>query len=361
MEPIELTLKPTPIQKLQTLSRRYGCEIYLKRDDLLGVGFGGNKLRKLEYLLAEARSRQAKVIVTSGSLQTNHGMLTALTASKMGMRCLLFLLIEESGEEKTLSGNLLLDDYSGCRVEFVDVAHIMEDSGLTVSEKDRLVQEALDFHMETKIAEYVKEEGLSQTDVYVIRSAGSSPLGILGYVDCVREIREQCSLEFDAVFCGSGSGGTYAGILLGAELYLPGTAVIGVAIEEMNPGKPEFIRDLIVQAAELLSCSEAAAGIGRERIQILHDSVNLGYAVPDPETMAVIEEVARCEGVFLDPIYSGKVMNSVLKYVKSQRIREGAKILVLHSGGGAGLFNRNMIEYRNRKSEVIDRWNHDTD
>ena len=140
----EFLLTPTPIQKLEQFSKELGCQIYVKRDDLLGVGFGGNKLRKLEYLLGDAESKNAKLIVTSGSLQTNHGMLTALSATKMGFHCLLFLLIEESDAQSVLSGNVLLDDYIGCDLEFVDVSEIMESEILSVSEKDDKVSEILE-------------------------------------------------------------------------------------------------------------------------------------------------------------------------------------------------------------------------
>ena len=215
---MNLTLKPTPIQRLNRISKEYGCNIFIKRDDLLGVGFGGNKLRKLEYILADAQKKKAKVIVASGSLQTNHGMLTALSASKTGMQCVLFLLIEESDEEQYLSGNLLLDDYIGCEIVFVDVADIMEDPELTVSEKDRRSQEVLDEAVSRKMTVYMKEHQYTEKDVYYVRSAGSTPVGICGYVDCVKEIAEQTQLKFKYIFSGNGSGGTYGGTLLGTKL-----------------------------------------------------------------------------------------------------------------------------------------------
>lgn len=357
LERIDFTLKPTPIQRLDRISEEYACNIYMKRDDLLGIGFGGNKLRKLEYILADAKRKQAKVIVTSGSLQTNHGMLTALAASKENLECMLFLLIEESGEAKELSGNLLLDDYIGCTVEFVDVSHIMENPKLSVSEKDLQSQEILDRCMEEKMEAYKEVHHYQEKDFYVIRSAGSTPAGICGYVNCVKEITEQTGLEFDYIYCGNGSGGTYGGTLLGAKLYMPKAVVTGVGIEEMNPKKPQFILDLISKTTELMECENP---VQSSDIRILQNSVNAGYAIPDRETMKVIEKLARMEGIFLDPVYSAKIVNGALKDIKEQNLGSDANVLILHSGGTPGLYNHNMIAYRNSESQIIDRWKHDT-
>lgn len=354
---MNLTLKPTPIQRLNRISEEYGCNIFLKRDDLLGVGFGGNKLRKLEYILADAQKKKAKVIVASGSLQTNHGMLTALSASKTGMQCVLFLLIEESGEEQYLSGNLLLDDYIGCEIVFVDVADIMEDPELTVSEKDQRSQAVLDEAVSRKMTVYMKEHQYTEKDVYYVRSAGSTPVGICGYVDCVKEIAEQTQVKFKYIFSGNGSGGTYGGTLLGTKLYMPGTIAVGVGIEEMNPSKPQFILDLLAKTTDLLGCPNP---VGKEDIRILQNSVNLGYAIPDEETMHVIETIARYEGVFLDPVYSGKIVNGALKYIKDQKLHQDDNVLIIHSGGTPGIFNSNMVRYRNDRSQIIDRWKNDT-
>ncbi len=355
---IELAIKPTPIQRLKSFSHEYGCSIFVKRDDLLGVSFGGNKVRKLEYILADAKKKGAKLIAASGSLQTNHGLLTALCSARLGMKCLLFLLIEEKGTEKCLSGNLLLDDYAGGDTVFVDISDIMTDEALSVGEKDALSSEKLEMCMERALKEFQEREGISAAETYAISSAGSVPLGILGYVDCMKEIAEQSDTAFDYLFCGNGSGGTYGGMVLGGRLYQPGARVIGVGIEEMNPEKPAFIVERVNQAAELIGTGER---ISENDLTFLFNSVNRGYAVPDEETMRCIEDVARREGFFLDPVYSGKVMNGALKYIGDNLRDTGKNILILHSGGGPGLYNRNMIDYRSRSSKVLDRWKHDTD
>lgn len=354
---IDLTIKPTPIQKLKSFSDEYGCNIYVKRDDLLGIAFGGNKARKLEYILADAKKKEAKLIVTSGSLQTNHGLLTALGSARLGMRCLLFLLIEEKHAQKQLSGNLLLDDYAGCDTVFVDVAGIMEDGTLSVKEKDELVSRRLEDCMESTVKEYQEKEGIQEEETYYISSAGSVPLGILGYVNCVKEIAEQSEITYDHLFCGCGSGGTYGGLVLGSRLYQPQAKVTGIGIEEMNPGKPEFIVKRVNESAELIGTDMR---ISTEDLSFLFHSVNKGYAIPDDETMRCIECVVRREGFFLDPVYSGKVMNGALRYIKENLKGTGKNILILHSGGGPGLYNSNMVQYRERTSKVLKRWTYDT-
>lgn len=355
---IDLTIKPTPIQRLKSYSSQYGCNIFVKRDDLLGVAFGGNKARKLEYILADAKEKGAKLIVASGSLQTNHGLLTALCSARLGMRCLLFLMIEEKETGKCLSGNLLLDDYAGCDTVFVDVSDIMTDDELTVGEKDALSSERLNACMKESLREYQEREGIGEGETYTISSAGSVPLGILGYVDCMKEIAEQSGTPYDYLFCGNGSGGTYGGLVLGSRLYQPGLKVIGVGIEEMNPGKPAFIVERVNQAAKLIG---TGMRISEQDLSFVFNSVNNGYAVPDDETMKCIETVARREGFFLDPVYSGKVMNGALKYIEGNLKGTGKNVLILHSGGGPGLYNSNMVDYRSKTSKVLDRWMHDTD
>lgn len=355
---VELTIKPTPIQKLRSFSEEFGCNIFVKRDDLLGMGFGGNKARKLEYILADAKEKRAKLIVTSGSLQTNHGLLTALASARLKMRCLLFLLVEEKGMERGLSGNLLLDDYTGCDTVFVDVSDIMAEDALTVKEKDAASSERLNACMEKKLREYQEREGIEKAETYIISSAGSIPLGILGYVDCMKEIANQSEIRFDYLFCGNGSGGTYGGLVLGGMMYQPDLKVMGVAIEEMNPEKPAFIVERVNRAAELIGTE---IRISEKNLSFVFNSVNDGYAVPDNETMKCIENVARKEGFFLDPVYSGKVMNGALKYTDAYLRDTGKNILVLHSGGVPGLYNSNMVEFRSKSSRILDGWMHDTD
>lgn len=265
---INLGLKPTPIHKLENISMEYGCEIYIKRDDLIGVGLGGNKVRKLEYLLKDAKDRGAKVVYTNGALQTNHGMLTATCASKLGMKCLLFLKKDDKKEIEKLSGNLLLDEYIGCDVIFLDVSDISDSA-----EANAKFNKEIEKHIE----KYKIKYSLKDEEVYNIPFGGSTPLGILGYSECIKEIMEQ-DKGFEYIFSGNGSGGTYGGVFLGCKLYAPNTKAIGVNVMNMPQDKKTFIKGLIDEA---LNYYDGKVQIDESEMKLLSNSVNEGYAIPD--------------------------------------------------------------------------------
>ena len=337
---INLGLKPTPIHKLENISMEYGCEIYIKRDDLIGVGLGGNKVRKLEYLLKDAKDKGAKVVYTNGALQTNHGMLTATCASKLGMKCLLFLKKDDKKEIEKLSGNLLLDEYIGCDVIFLDVSNISDSN-----EANLKFNEEIEKHIE----EYKEKYSLKDEEVYNIPFGGSTPLGILGYSECIKEIMEQ-DKGFEYIFSGNGSGGTYGGVFLGCKLYAPNTKAIGVNVMNMPQDKTTFIKGLIDEA---LNYYDGKVQIDESEMKLLSNSVNEGYAIPDQETINFIKKMARTEGIFFDSVYSGKIFNGALKYIDENLKDSGKKILIIHSGGLPGLFNEPMIDFCSNRSDVL--------
>lgn len=337
---INLGLKPTPIHKLENISMEYGCEIYIKRDDLIGVGLGGNKVRKLEYLLKDAKDRGAKVVYTNGALQTNHGMLTATCASKLGMKCLLFLKKDDKKEIEKLSGNLLLDEYIGCDVFFIDVSNISDSN-----EANLKFNEEIEKHIE----EYKEKHSLKDEEVYNIPFGGSTPLGILGYSECIKEIMEQ-DKGFEYIFSGNGSGGTYGGVFLGCKLYAPNAKAIGVNVMHMPQDKKTFIKGLIDEA---LNYYDVKVEIDESEMKLLSNSINEGYAIPDQETINFIKKMVRTEGIFLDPVYSGKIFNGALKYIDENLKGSGKKILIIHSGGLPGLFNEPMIDFCSNRSDVL--------
>lgn len=337
---INLGLKPTPIHKLENISMEYGCEIYIKRDDLIGVGLGGNKVRKLEYLLKDAKDKGAKVVYTNGALQTNHGMLTATCASKLGMKCLLFLKKDDKKEIEKLSGNLLLDEYIGCDVIFLDVSNISDSN-----EANLKFNEEIEKHIE----EYKIKYSLKDEEIYNIPFGGSTPLGILGYSECIKEIMEQ-DKGFEYIFSGNGSGGTYGGVFLGCKLYAPNAKAIGVNVMDMPPDKTTFIKGLIDEA---LNYYDVKVEIDESEMKLLSNSINEGYAIPDQETINFIKKMARTEGIFLDPVYSGKIFNGALKYIDENLKGSGKKILIIHSGGLPGLFNEPMIDFCSNSSDVL--------
>ena len=302
---ISIGVFPTPVQKLDNVSRLLGTQVYVKRDDLTGLGLGGNKVRKLEYLLADAKAQGAEVVFTTGGAQSNHAMLTAAAARKLGMTPI--LILKKRGVTAR-QGNQLLEHLMGVDVRFMDT----DDYADIYAEMDR-VGKALG------------------RPYYKIPCGGSNALGTLGYVDCAREIRDQ-GLHFDHLICAEGSGGTMAGLALGAKLYLPGTRVTGMMVDS-DPFEEITVR-LMREAAALL---DADVQVSAEDFD-LRDLCGPGYAIPSQEGNAAVAMMAENEGLFLDPVYTGKAFAGLIAMAKEGAFRPTDRVLFLHSGGAGGLF-----------------------
>lgn len=302
---VSLGIFPTPVHRLDNISRALGVEIYIKRDDMTGLGLGGNKVRKLEYLLADAKAQCAKVVFTTGGAQSNHAMLTAAACRKLGMTPI--LILKKRGVTAR-QGNQLLEQLMGVDVRLMDT-----DSYADIyAEMDRVGREI----------------GLPY---YKIPCGGSNALGTLGYVDCVREIRDQ-GMRFDHIICAEGSGGTMAGLALGAKLYMPAARVTGMMVDS-DPFE-QITVDLMREAAALLGADVA---VSAEDFQ-LRDMCGPGYAIPSEEGNAAVSLMAREEGIFLDPVYTGKAFAGLVTMAKEGAFRLSDNVLFLHSGGAGGLF-----------------------
>lgn len=302
---ISIGVFPTPVQKLDNVSRLLGTQVYVKRDDLTGLGLGGNKVRKLEYLLADAKAQGAEVVFTTGGAQSNHAMLTAAAARKLGMTPI--LILKKRGVTAR-QGNQLLEHLMGVDVRFMDT----DDYADIYAEMDR-VGKALG------------------RPYYKIPCGGSNALGTLGYVDCAREIRDQ-GLHFDHLICAEGSGGTMAGLALGAKLYLPGTRVTGMMVDS-DPFEEITVR-LMREAAALLG---ADVQVSAEDFD-LRDLCGPGYAIPSQEGNAAVAMMAENEGLFLDPVYTGKAFAGLIAMAREGAFKPTDHVLFLHSGGAGGLF-----------------------
>ena len=302
---VSLGVFPTPIQKLENISKKLGTNVYIKRDDLTGLGLGGNKVRKLEFLLADARQKGAQVVFTTGGAQSNHAMLTAAAACRLGMKPI--LILKKRGVTERL-GNQLLESLMGTEVHFMDT----DDYADIYAEMDRMGQSL----------------GLPY---YKIPCGGSNALGALGYVDCAREIGEQ-GVHFDHLVCAEGSGGTMAGLALGAKLFLPGTKVHGMMVD--TDPFDQITPALMRETAALL---EADVEIGPEDYH-LADLCGPGYAVPSREGNEAISLMAKEEGLFLDPVYTGKAFAGLVKMAEEGAFRKTDSVLFLHSGGAGGIF-----------------------
>ena len=290
---------PTPMHRLDNMSRVLGRNIYIKRDDMTGVSTGGNKVRKLEYLLYDAKEKGADYVLTTGGAQSNHAMLTAACCNKIGIKAI--LVLKQRGVQGRV-GNLLINELLGADVRFVDTDSYDD----VYKEMDR-------------IADELRAAGHNP---YLVPVGGSVPLGTVGYVDCAREIFAEAleqDIKINHIVSTAGSGGTLAGLVLGAMLYGDGCKVTGVAVCD-DPFE-EITAELVNGAAEILG---ADVHVEPKDIDILR-YYGAGYAQPSKEGLEAITLMAQQEGLILDPVYTGK-------------IGENETVLFLHSGGTASLF-----------------------
>ncbi len=314
---IELAQLPTPLYKLQNISTDLKRSIYIKRDDMTGVGLGGNKVRKLEYLLADAKNKGADTVITTGGAQSNHAMLTAACALKLNMKPYLVLKGRGVCEKK---GNLLLNELMGVDVRLID------------SDSYRDVYAAMDA-LEAELKDLGKIP-------YCIPVGGSVPLGALGYARAMLESFLQMKalgISPDRVVCATGSGGMHAGSVVGAKLYgeklfNKNVQVTGIAVSD-EPFS-EIVLELARKAAELIN----------ENIVIMPNDVQVfdytgeGYAIKSEQGEKAIRLMASREGLFLDPVYTGKAFGGLMDLIQKGVIGEKENVLFVYSGGAGGLF-----------------------
>lgn len=302
---VPLATLPTPIQKLENISRILGTNVWIKRDDMTGIGLGGNKVRKLEFLLADAKAKGAEIVFTTGGAQSNHAMLTAACAKKLGMMPILILKKRGVTERK---GNQLLEYLMDTDVRFVDTDSYDD----IYAEMDRVGREL-------------------GKPYYKIPCGGSNALGALGYVACIKEIADS-GLHFDHLICAEGSGGTHAGVALGAKLFMPQTRTVGVMVDT-DPFEVITL-GIMREAAKLL---EAEVEITPEDVHLM-DMCGPGYAIASKEGNAAIRLMAENEGLFLDPVYTGKAFAGLVKLAREGAFKPEDNVLFLYSGGAGGLF-----------------------
>ena len=298
-----LGLFPTPMYKLPNMSRELGTNIWIKRDDLCGVALGGNKVRKLEYLLADAKKQGYDLVMTTGQAQSNHAMLTAACALRCGMDCVLVLKKRGITECK---GNQILNRLMGVEVRFVDT-----DS------YDDIYREM------DKIAEEMDRK------VYKIPCGGSNALGSIGYIDCMKEIADS-GVPFDHVVCACGSGGTAAGTVLGAKMYLPDTHVMCSMVD--NDPFDVIVPELMKETVKLLDADVEVP------VPDLLDMCGPGYSIPSEDGNEAIAMMMRLEGIVLDTCYTGKAFAGLVKRAREGYYKPEDNVLFVHTGGAAGLF-----------------------
>ena len=310
---------PTPLEFLPRLSRALDRAIYIKRDDEIGPGLGGNKTRKLEYLLAQAQSRGARRVVTFGGLQSNHARLTAAAARQLGMEPHLFYFERRPTH---LTGNLLLNDLLGAKLHFVPVGG--GGGGMTLETAIRL-------------ARWVARASVGPH--YFIPVGGHSWLGCLGYVRAAAEIDEQArglGIADARLVVAAGSGGTLAGLLAGLTLLDSPLRPLGIDVGKLWKGFPTAIGHL---AAELCARLGEPHAFTSAQVPLIEGAyVGDGYAVPSARGMAALRRLAATEGILLDPVYTGKAFAGLLNLVEQNALGRDEPIIFLHTGGLPALF-----------------------
>ena len=315
---LPLLCGPTPLLHMPTLSKELGIALYFKRDDMTPLALGGNKLRKLEYLAAEAVEQGATTLLTMGGAQTNHGRLTAAVAAKLGLKCHILCIDSYPGE---LSANLLLDRIMGAEVT------LREDDG-----RPSDVQLA---ELEAEVTARLESAG---ERVYSIPIGGSNALGMLGYYECALELTEQAArmnLGEARVVVAAGSLGTYLGLFCGLRESGSTLGLTGVAI---SPFDAEKMARLLAYHAEVKALYGLEAEVSAGDFHMEAGYVRGGYNVPSREVREAVEQVARSEGVLLDPCYTGKAFAGLMDMVREGKIAQGETVIFLHTGGMPGLY-----------------------
>ncbi len=302
---------PTPLQELANLSEYVDRQILVKRDDLSGLAFGGNKVRKLEYLMADAVGKQYDTVVSNGFLQSNNVVQTAAAAARVGLRAVSVLEANKPQEEL---GNLILSRYLGAEMVYTDGQPI----GDVIASTRRRIE-------------------VAGHRPYMLPPGGSTPVGIAGFVSAAAEVRDQLvrtEREVDAIILATGTGGTQAGLVLGNQIIDSDTLVYGLSVgktrEELTETIPRFAR-------------ETGNRIGWDwhdvgRWEVTDEFVGDGYAQPDRRDFDTIQLVARLEGLFLDPVYTGRAMRGLIELLKMGAVPGKGAVLFWHTGGLPALF-----------------------
>ncbi|MEX2496962.1 MAG: D-cysteine desulfhydrase [Woeseia sp.] len=316
---VELAHLPTPLEFLPRLTEHLGGpNIFVKRDDCTGLGTGGNKTRKLEFLMGEALEQNADTVVTQGAVQSNHARQTAAAAAKLGLKCELVFekRVQGASDAYRNSGNVLLDRLFGAAIREVPAGSDMDAELEAVAEESRL----------------------KGGNPYIIPGGGSNPVGALGYVDCAFELLSQANqagLVIDQIVHATGSAGTQAGLVAGLAAMNAGIPVLGIGVNAAREIQEPRVLALAERTADFLG---APGAVSLEQVVCNCDYVGPGYGVPTEAMNAAIVLLARLEGLLFDPVYSGKAIAGMIDLAHQGYFRETDNIVFIHTGGASALF-----------------------
>ena len=322
---------PTPLERLDRLTKELnGPEIWIKRDDCTGMSTGGNKTRKLEFLMAEAELQGAEMVVTQGATQSNHARQTAAFAAKMGMGCHI-VLEDRTGSNNANynnNGNVLLDHLHGATTE----------------------KRAMGPDFNAVIEEVANEMRADGKKVYTIPGGGSNPTGALGYVNCAFELLNQVnnsSMKIDHIVTATGSAGTQAGLIVGLKAMNAQIPLLGIGVRAPKAKQEENVYNLACKTAEKLGCPGVVA---REDVVANTDYVGEGYGIPTESGIEAIKMFAELEAILLDPVYSAKGAAGFIDLIRKGHFKKGERVVFLHTGGSVALFGYDAA------FDFADRW-----
>lgn len=317
LHPLSLSRLPTPVHRLDGPSARLGIDLWVKRDDLTGFGLSGNKVRKLDWLLADAAQRGATTVLTTGGIQSNHCRATVVAARQRGLRPLV-LLRGAPPAPSDLTGNLLLDVALGAEVHWCTAEQYA--------------------YRDAILADLAARVAARGEVPYVVPEGGSNAVGALGFLHATHELAAQDAPRFDQVWCAVGSGGTLAGLAMG----LPSTRVVGVAVCDDRATFRARVQAIAREAAAWghhLPAPGWATGAG-PGWDLLEGYQGPGYALATPQSLRTQVAAMRETGLLLDPVYTGKAWCALEAEVAAGRVPAGARVLFWHTGGAFGLFGR---------------------
>ncbi|MBZ5496661.1 MAG: D-cysteine desulfhydrase [Acidobacteriia bacterium] len=310
---------PTPLEAVPRFSAAVGGpNIYIKRDDLLGLAAGGNKTRKLEFLVADALAQGADTLITCGAVQSNHCRLTLAAAAKEGLKCR--LVLEErvpKSYKPDASGNNFL-------FRLLGVEQIKVVPGGSDMMKEMLM-----------VADEVSAAGRK---AYIIPGGGSNPIGATGYVACAEEILAQLfekGININRVVCASGSAGTHAGIVTGLYGNNSNIPVVGIDVSRPKEVQEKLVYDLVQKTAARVGIK---GEIPRDAVLCFGDYVGRGYSIPTPEMAEAVKMLARTESILLDPVYTGKAMAGLIDLARKGFFKKNENVLFVHTGGSPALY-----------------------
>jgi D-cysteine desulfhydrase family pyridoxal phosphate-dependent enzyme len=299
---------PTPIEPLPRLSARLGVQLSIKRDDQTGLALGGNKVRKLEFLLAEAQALGARTLITTGAAQSNHCRQTAGAAAQQGFACILVLAGHQPGQ---ITGNVLLDRLLGAEIVWAGDREIGE-----------VFQETF---------EQAQQDGRQP---YLVPYGGSSPTGAAAYAAAISELMEQ-DVPIDRIVFASSSGGTQAGMVVGAHMHAFPGRITGISVDKPAASLCDTVATLANQTASLLG---EDLNLTPSQIEVEDAYLGGGYGVVSELERDAIHLWAHQEGILLDPVYTGRAAGGLMDMIQKGEIDSGERVLFWHTGGTPSLF-----------------------